>query len=117
MSEKLPSSEIAVPIPPEGADLLLQLQSHLPLLQPALDLSVVEFDELALLQAITVENVELTPAGVALHYAVTWEAFHACDGVTVRGRHQRVVRGVAEGERWHFKPAAPQPTRDSADEL
>ena len=56
-------------------------------------------------------------AEVALHYVVAWEAFHACDGITVSGRHQRLVRSVVEGERWHFKPAVPQPTRDPADEL
>lgn len=111
------SAEIAVPIPPEGAELLPHFQTHLPLLQPALDLSVVEFDELALLQAITVEAVEASATGVALHYSVSWEAFHACDGVTVRGRHQRVVRGRLEVGRWCFPPAAPLPTRDSADEL
>jgi hypothetical protein len=110
-------AEIAVPMPPEGADLLPYFQSRLLALQPALDLSVVEFDELAQLQGITVEDVEVTPTGVALHYAVAWEAFHACDGVTVRGQHRRLVRGQLEGDRWLFNPAAPQPTRDSADEL
>jgi hypothetical protein len=113
----MPAAAIVVPIPPEDAELVPHFQIHLPLLQPALDLSVVEFDELALLQAITVEAVEASATGVALHYSVSWEAFHACDGVTVRGQHRRLVRGRREGDRWCFQPAAPQPTRDSADEL
>lgn len=113
----MPFAAIAVPIPPEDAELVPHIQTHLPLLRPALDLSVVEFDELALLQALTIEAVEASATGVALHYSVSWEAFHACDGVTVRGQHRRLVRGVVEDDSWHFNPATPHPTRDSADEL
>lgn len=110
-------AKFAVPAPPPGADPLSHVQSLIPQLRPALDLSVTEFDELAQLTAIDVIALDADSAEVALHYVVAWEAFHACDGVTVSGRHQRLVRGVVEGERWHFKPAVPQPTRDAADEL
>ena len=60
------------------------VQSLIPQLRPALDLSVTEFDELAQLTAIDVIALDADSAEVALHYVVAWEAFHACDGVTVR---------------------------------
>lgn len=45
----------------------------------ALDFSVAGFDELARLTDIQVTGAEASDVGVAVHYIVHWEAFHACD--------------------------------------
>jgi hypothetical protein len=109
-----------VPIPQTGEDLrhyfaaLVRREGGL---LPALDLSVVEFDELAQLTEISVTSAEATDAGVAVGYSVSWTAFHACDDKTVSGRHERMARGRAEGGNWVFDVVEPLPGRHAGDEL
>lgn len=84
----------------------------------ALDLSVIEFDDLAQLAGITVTGVNTSAAGIAVNYTVAWTSFHACDDRTFGGTHARMLRGRAEGGGWVFEPHEPLPTRsDSADEF
>lgn len=87
-------------------------------LDAALDLSVVEFDELAQLANVAVTAVDVSDAGIAVHYTVTWTSFHACDDRTFGGTHARVLRGRREGDAWVFARHEPLPTRqDTHDEL
>ena len=87
-------------------------------LDPALDLSVVEFDELAQLAAVTVTGAETSTTGIAVNYTVSWTVFHACDDRTFGGTHARVLRGRVDGDAWVFEQASPPPTqRDTVDEF
>lgn len=87
-------------------------------LDAALDLSVVEFDELAQLAGVTVTGVEAVADRVAVHYAVAWTSFHACDDRRFGGRHARLLRGRLDGGDWVFERHQPWPTqRDAADEF
>jgi hypothetical protein len=87
-------------------------------LDAALDLSVVEFDELAQLASVTVTGVETSAADIHVNYSVAWTSFHACDDRTFGGTHCRMLRGRAEGGGWVFEPHEPLPTRsDAGDEL
>ena len=82
-------------------------------LDAALDLSVVEFDELAQLANVAVTAVDVSDFGITVHYTVTWTSFHACDDRTFGGSHARVLRGRREGDAWVFDRHEPLPTRQS----
>lgn len=87
-------------------------------LKAVLDLSVTEFDELALLSEVAVSAVELSDNGIAVNYVVSWAAFHACDDRRFGGRHARVLRGRAQGGDWVFERPEPAPaSRDTLDEF
>ncbi len=87
-------------------------------LEAALDLSVVEFDELAQLAGCMLTRVETSATGIAVNYTVTWTAFHACDDRRFGGQHARVLRGRVDGDEWVFERHEPLPNRgDSVDEL
>lgn len=83
----------------------------------ALDFSAAEFDELAQMTDLQVTGAEATEAGVAVHYTVSWEAFHACDDRTVGRENARVVRGTVDGCDWLFERAAPSAGRSTVDEF
>lgn len=87
-------------------------------LDAALDLSVVEFDELAQLAGIAVAAVETSSSAVAVHYMVAWTSFHACDDRHFGGEHARVLRGRVGSGEWLFGRLSPLPTqRDTNDEF
>ncbi|HEY0953560.1 MAG TPA: hypothetical protein VGE36_02295 [Roseateles sp.] len=110
---------IRVPMPPAGVD----LQRHFETLAQredfgrALDLSVVEFDELAQLTRLSITGAKATATGMAVNYAVAWTAFHACADKTIHGQHLRIARGRIDGAAWVFEAAQPLPGRDTADEF
>jgi len=109
-----------LPIPAAGTDLERCVDERVQRgdLDAALDLSVVEFDELAQLANIAVTAVDVSDAGIAVHYTVTWTSFHACDDRTFGGSHARVLRGRREDDAWVFDRHEPLPTRQSThDEL
>lgn len=108
---------IRVPMPAPGVDLRRYFEERVAQgeLDLALDLSVIEFDELAQLSGVAVTSVETSATGIALDYAVCWTSFHACDDRSFEGRHARLLRGRAEGGAWVFERAAP-PQRE-ADEF
>ncbi len=110
---------LRVPIPAAGQDLQRFFEARLADagFLPALDLDVSEHDELAQVTAVLVTAVLAGATGVALHYAVRWEAFHACSGQSATGESQRVARGRADGGDWVFAPHLPLPVRDGLDEL
>jgi hypothetical protein len=111
---------IRVAMPAPGAELRGYFDERVASgsLDLALDLSVVEFDELAQLAGVAVTAVDTSGAGIAVHYAVSWTSFHACDDRTFGGAHARVLRGRAEGGEWVFERHEPLPTqRDFADEF
>lgn len=111
--------DIRVPMPAAGQDLHRYFGACLAdaAFLPALDLAVDEHDELARVSAVQVTVVLAGAAGVALHYAVHWEAFHACSGQSAAGVSQRVARGRNDGADWVFAPHAPPPVRDGLDEF
>jgi hypothetical protein len=87
-------------------------------LEAALDLSVVEFDELAQLAGCMLTRVETSAAGIAVNYTVAWTAFHACDDRRFGGQHARVLRGRVDGGEWVFPLHTPWSiARDTADEF
>ncbi|MCE4556225.1 hypothetical protein [Pelomonas cellulosilytica] len=107
-------------MPPPGDDLRQAFQAQVArgALDAALDLSVVEFDELAQLTTVTVMGVEVTATAIAVHYTVSWSSFHACDDRTFGGQNARVLRGRADGQDWVFDPLEPMPiSRSAFDEL
>lgn len=111
---------IRLPIPAAGEDLCRYFREQFEdaRVLAALDLGVVEFDELAQLQAVTVTAVETAAAGVAVHYTVRWTAFHACDDRRFGGEHARLLRGRVEGDEWVFDRFQSWPAqRDTADEF
>lgn len=114
------SGKIHIRVPAAGEDLqryfaaLVQRDDGF---HRALDLSVVEFDELAQLTEVTVTGVEASGAGVAVSYSVSWAAFHACADQNISGRHARIARGRIEGPGWVFEAAEPLPERHAGDEL
>lgn len=112
-------ADIRVPIPRAGEDLRLYFDEGVENDQfgLALDFSVVEFDELARLTDIEVTGAEVTDTGVAVHYIVSWQAFHACDDNTIAGEATRVVRGTTDGADWVFMKAMPPAVRSTLDEL
>lgn len=113
------SSSIRVPIPRPGTDLLryfVDLASE-DAFGPALDRSVVEFDERARLTGTEVTGVFPTDDGVAVAYEVSWEAFHPCDDKTVTGKHARVLRGARNASEWNFEKAAVQESRSTGGEF
>jgi len=109
---------VRVALPALGVDLCRHFDALAAngVLDAALDLSVVEFDELAQFAGITVTGVETSTTGIAVNYTVAWTSFHACDDRTFGGTHARVLRGHNEGGAWVFKRHEPLPTRsDSVD--
>ncbi|MCE4540771.1 hypothetical protein LXT12_26430 [Pelomonas sp. P7] len=112
-------TDIRVPIPQPGEYLRLYFDEMVENdgFDLALDYSVSEFDELARLTGLTVTDAPATDAGAAVHYTVSWEAFHACDGKAVGGDHSRVVRGRKDGADWVFDKAAAPTTRSTVDEF
>ncbi|MFG6463641.1 hypothetical protein ACG04Q_18850 [Roseateles sp. DXS20W] len=111
---------VRLPLPASGTDLLRHVDEQVQAgtLDAALDLSVVEFDELAQRAGVTVTGVETSAEHIAIHYTVAWTSFHACEDRRFGGRHARVLRGRAETGAWVFPPHAPWPTqRDAAGEL
>jgi hypothetical protein len=111
---------VRVAMPATGVDLRghFDVLATSGVLDAALDLSVVEFDELAQLAGIAVTGVDTSPASIAVHYTVAWTSFHACDDLTFGGSHARVLRGRAEGDAWVFNRQEPLPIRhDSAEEF
>jgi hypothetical protein len=111
---------VRVPRPLPGIEPGLYLQEWVARgeLDAALDLSVVEFDELAQLADIAVTAVETSAVGVAVHYTVSWTSFHACDDRTFGGKSARMLRGRAEGGEWVFERHERPPTRqDTLDEF
>jgi len=108
-----------VPVPTSGVVLREHFDALVTggVLDAALDLSVVEFDELAQLAGIAVTGVETSPTGIAVSYMVAWTSFHACDDRTFGGRHARLLRGRADGDGWVFQPHQPLPARRAADEF
>lgn len=109
---------LAMPGPGEDLRSWFEARVQAGQLDAALDLSVVEFDELAQLAAVTVTGVEQTQSGVALNYQVVWTSFHACDDRHFGGQHARTLRGRADQGDWLFEPHQPWPThRDASDEL
>lgn len=109
-----------LPVPGPGTDLTRYVDEQVQRggLDAALDLSVVEFDELAQLANVAVTAVDVSDAGIAVHYTVTWTSFHACDDRTFGGTHARLLRGRREGDAWVFARHEPLPTRqDTHDEL
>lgn len=112
-------SDIRVPIPKPGEDLTLYFDEMVDNdgFSMALDYGVAEFDERARLSGVVVTGAEITEAGVAVRYTVSWEAFHACDGKTVGGDQGRLVRGRTDGETWLFETAPFPVSRSTVDEL
>ncbi len=110
---------IRVPMPPAGDDLqrYFEALARHEDFRRVLDLSVVEFDELAQLSRLSITGAEATATGVAVSYAVAWTAFHACDDKTLHGQHQRIARGRAEGDAWAFEIAEAAPGRSTANEF
>lgn len=110
---------IRVPIPQPGEDLRLYFDEMVENdgFGLALDYGVSEFDELARLTGLTVTGAQATDTGVAVHYTVSWEAFHACDDKTIGGDHARVVRGRKDGTAWVFEPANTSGSRSTVDEF
>jgi len=104
---------VRLPVPGLGTD----LQRHVDELvqrggfDAALDLGVVEFDELAQLAGVTVTGVDTSAAGIAVRYTVAWTSFHACDDRRFGGTQARVLRGRREGDAWVFDRHEPPPTR------
>lgn len=114
------SADVRVPMPAPGEDPRRYFDDRVKRgdLDAALDLSVVEFDELAQLGDVTVTRVDRSAAGIAVSYAVAWTSFHACDDRRFGGTHARVLRGRREGDAWVFGRHAPLPTqRDTHDEF
>jgi len=112
--------DLRVALPEPGDDLCRYFDERVQNggLDPALDLSVVEFDELAQLAGVTVTGVETSAGGIAVNYTVAWTSFHACDDRTFGGTHARVLRGRVEGGEWVFERHEPWPThRDSVEEF
>ncbi|WP_457426837.1 hypothetical protein [Roseateles sp. P5_E7] len=106
--------------PPPGEDLRRYFDERVAGggLEAALDLSVVEFDELAQRTGVTVTRVDASDAGIAVHYTVAWTSFHACDDRTFGGAHARVLHGCSEGHEWVFERPEPLPIhRDTLDEF
>ncbi|MFT7773715.1 hypothetical protein [Roseateles sp.] len=66
---------------------------------------------------IEVIDVDVSDAGVAVHYSVSWAAFHPCDDKTIQGDTVRVVRGRTEGAHWLFSEAVPPTVRSTLDEF
>lgn len=112
-------SDIRVPIPSAGDDLRLYFDESVEndKFGLALDYSVAEFDELARMTDIQVINVEFNDAGVAVHYTVSYEAFHPCDDKRIQGDTARIVRGRTEGAHWVFEKAAAPAERGTLDEF
>lgn len=107
-----------MPVP--GVDLRLYFDEQVQRggLDAALDLSVVEFDELAQRTGVVVTGVDTSDVAVAVSYAVTWTSFHACDDRAFGGTHARVLRGRADGRDWVFERPEPLPVlRDSFEEF
>jgi len=107
-------------MPASGTDLHAYFEARLVsgALDAALDLSVVEFDELAQLAGVTLTSLEASATAIALGYSVSWTSFHACDDRSFGGTHARVLRGRVHGGAWLFERHEPLPThRDSADEF
>jgi len=114
------ADELRVALPEPGEDLCRYFDERVQNggLDLSLDLSVVEFDELAQLAAVTVTEVETSTSGIAVNYTVSWTAFHACDDRTFGGTHARVLRGRIDGGEWVFERVPPLPTqRDTVDEF
>jgi hypothetical protein len=111
-------ADIRLPFPKADQDLRLyfdeSVESQFGL---ALDFSVAEFDELARMTGIVVSGAEATDVGVAVHYTVSWEAFHACDDKIVTGAAARFVRGKRERSGWLFEKSAPPDVRSTRDEF
>ena len=102
-----------LPLPAAGADLKRHVDQQLAggRLDPALDLSVVEFDELAQLAGVTVTGVDASGDDIAVRYCVHWTAFHACDDRSFGGTHARVLRGRRGDDGWVFRLHEPLPVR------
>jgi hypothetical protein len=113
------TADIRVPIPAPGEDLRWFFDESVENDQfgLALDFSVAEFDELARMTDIEVIDVDVSDAGVAVHYSVSWAAFHPCDDKTIQGDTVRIVRGRTERTHWLFEKAASPATRSTLDEL
>ncbi|WP_394418106.1 hypothetical protein [Roseateles sp. BYS78W] len=112
-------ADMCVPIPAPGEYLQLYFNEMVENdgFGLALDFSAAEFDELAQMTDLQVTGAEATEAGVAVHYTVSWEAFHACDDRTVGRENARVVRGTVDGCDWLFERAAPSAGRSTVDEF
>lgn len=112
-------ADIRVPIPRADEDLRHYFDEMVENDQfgLALDFSVEEFEELARMVDIQVTGAEATDAGIAVHYTVSWEAFHACDDKSISGDAARVVRGRTDGADWLFEKAAPPTVRSTLDEF
>lgn len=115
------STEIRIPIP-EAADigvdgLVEWFRSRIETLSGALDLGVKEFDRKAKIDSIVIEAVEASDSTVEVTYRVSFSASDTCRGIDYAGNHQRMIRGVIDGNAWVFQPPKPLPTRSTADEL
>lgn len=103
--------------PPAGTHLVRFFGERVESLKPAMDLGVMEHDELAQVSGLEITSVFTTAAAVEVGYAVLWEAFHACNDQRVSGRSLRTVRGRLEGGDWLFEPHSPSALRDTVDEF
>lgn len=114
------ADELRVALPEPGEDMCRYFDERVQSgsLDLALDLSVVEFDELAQLAGVAVTRVNTSDAGIAVTYSVRWTSFHACDDRSFGGEQARVLRGRIDGVEWLFERARPLPTRrDVVDEF
>lgn len=102
-------------MPEPGEDLRRYVDERVKhgVLDAALDLSVVEFDELAQLSSVTVTGIDESDAGIVVSYTVAWTSFHACDDRRFGGTHARLLRGRRDNLAWTFdrhEPVAPRGT-------
>ncbi|MBC7484662.1 MAG: hypothetical protein H7337_22760 [Rhizobacter sp.] len=72
---------------------------------------------MARMTGIVVSGAEAADVGVAVHYTVSWEAFHAWDDKIFTGAAARIVRGKPERSGWLFEKTAPPATRSTRDEF
>ena len=109
-----------LPVPGPGEDPCRYVDEHVQRgdLDAALDLGVVEFDELAQLANVTVTGVDASGDGIAVSYTVAWTSFHACDDRRFGGTHARVLRGRREGGAWVFdRHESPPAQRSTVEEF
>lgn len=83
----------------------------------ALDLDVSHTDARAMVDRVTISDVDITPKSVVVSYDVHYSIFDGCKGVNLTSHLDRKVTGRRCAEGWEFDAFEMPEARSTVDEF
>ncbi|MFO0999809.1 MAG: hypothetical protein U0936_05710 [Planctomycetaceae bacterium] len=101
----------------DSHDVVACVRRRLAELEPVIDLDVSDFDSKAKIDSCEVISVQTSENAIEICYELKFSASYTCTDIEFAGTHQRILRGVRDGDFWVFESCPSFESRSTVDEF